>query len=211
MEIIGVVAHQRHETLTAPGRENLYVVEAYQGFGLARWAVRTNGDPAALAPAISAAIAEVDARVPVAEVQPMQALVDKANGPTRFAATLIGLFAGVAVVLAAIGLYGVLTTTVRQRSGEIAMRMVCGAHPKGILRLVLIEGMQLSAAGMALGLVIALSLTGWIRSMLVSIAPTDPATYVAITLLFTCTVVISALVPALRAARVDPVVAIRQP
>lgn len=210
VEIIGVVAHQRHETLTAPGREGLFFVDAYSGFFGGRWGVRTTGDPAAAASAIVAAINEVDARVPVAEVQPMQALVDKANGPTRFAATMIGIFAGVAVLLAAVGLYGVLATTVRQRTAEIGMRMVCGAHPSGILRLVLTEGLQLSGLGMLLGLAAALSLTGLIRSMLVSVTPTDPVTFAAITMLFTVIVILSALVPALRAARVDPVVAIRQ-
>ena len=97
-------------------------------FGASRWAVRTNGDPAALAAAVAAAVNEIDARVPIAEVQPMQAFVDKANGPTRFAATLIGIFAGRRGALAAVGLYGVLATTVRQRTAEIGMRMVCGAH-----------------------------------------------------------------------------------
>jgi putative ABC transport system permease protein len=123
---------------------------------------------------------------------------------------MIGIFAAVAVILAAIGLYGVLSTTVRQRTAEIGMRMVCGAHPRGILRLVLSEGLRLSAIGMVLGLGIALSLTNVIRSMLVSVTPTDPVTFVAISVLFLAIVVTSALVPALRAARVDPAVAIRQ-
>src|SRR4029079_13465869 len=134
-----VVAHQRHETLTSVGREAIFFADGYNGFGAPRWAVRTSGDPAAMAQAVAAAVASVDARVPVAEVQPMQALVDKANGPTRFAATMIGLFAAVAVILAGVGLYGVLATTVRQRTSEIGMRMVCGAEPTGILRLVLLE------------------------------------------------------------------------
>jgi putative ABC transport system permease protein len=164
----------------------------------------------AIAPSIAAAVNDVDARVPIAEVQPMQALVDKANGPTRFAATLIGLFAVIAVVLAAVGLYGVLATTVRQRTAEIGMRMVCGAEPTGILRLVMIDGLKLSAIGIVIGLAIALSLTGVLQSMLVSITPTDPMTFVAITSLFVVIVLLSALVPALRASRVDPVVAIRQ-
>ena len=161
------------------------------------------------APAIAAAVAEVDSRVPIAEVQSMQALVDKANGPTRFATTMIGLFALVAVVLAAVGLYGVLATSVRQRTAEIGMRMVCGAQPGGILRLVLTEGVRLSAAGMLLGIVVAFSLTGVIRSMLVSVSPTDPVTLMAITLLFLAIVIVSALIPARRAALVDPAVALR--
>ena len=209
VEIIGVVAHQRHESLTDVGREGIFFVDAYAGYVASRWAVRTNGDPAALAAPVAAAIKEIDARVPIAEVQPMQTYVDKANGPTRFATTLIGLFAGIAVLLAAVGLYGVLATTVRQRTSEIGMRMVCGAKPVGILRLVLFEGLRLSAMGMAVGLAIALSMTGLIRSMLVSVTPTDPLTFVAITLLFVAVVIVSTMIPALRASRVDPVVAIR--
>jgi putative ABC transport system permease protein len=210
VEIIGVVAHQRHETLTEPGREGIFFVDAYTGFGVPRWGVRTSGDPAAVASAVAAAVREVDARVPISEVHPLRYYVEKANGPTRFAATMIGIFAAVAVALAAIGLYGVLSTTVRQRTAEIGMRMVCGAHPRGILRLVLGEGLRLSAVGMLLGLVIAFSLTNVIQSMLVSVTPTDPLTFVAISALFLVVVVTSALIPALRAARVDPVVAIRQ-
>jgi putative ABC transport system permease protein len=210
VEIIGVVAHQRHETLIEPGREGLFFVDAYTGFGVPRWGIRTAGDPVAIAGAVAAAVKEIDARVPISEVQPLTTLVDKANGPTRFATTMIGIFAAVAVILAAIGLYGVLSTTVRQRTAEIGMRMVCGAHPRGILRLVLSEGLRLSAIGMVLGLGIALSLTNVIRSMLVSVTPTDPVTFVAISVLFLAIVVTSALVPALRAARVDPAVAIRQ-
>jgi predicted permease len=209
VEVVGIVAHQRHETLAAPGREAIFFLDGYFGFGVPRWAVRTTGDPMASAAAIAAAVAEVDARVPIAEVQPMQAFVDKANGPTRFATTMIGLFAIVAVVLAAVGLYGVLATTVRQRTAEIGMRMVCGAHPRGILRLVLAEGLRLSAVGMILGLAIALSLTGVIRSLLVSVTPTDPVTFVAITVLFLVIVIMSALIPALRAARVDPAFALK--
>jgi ABC-type antimicrobial peptide transport system permease subunit len=116
----------------------------------------------------------------------------------------------VALVLAAVGLYGVLSTTVRQRTGEIGMRMVCGANPSGILRDVLAEGLRLSAIGMALGLALTFSLTGLIRSMLVDVAPTDPLTFAAIIALFFAVAVLATLIPARRAAQVDPVVAMRQ-
>jgi putative ABC transport system permease protein len=211
VEVIGVVAHQRHESLTAIGREGIFFVDAYLGFGANRWAVRTTGDPVRLAPSIAAAIAEIDPRAPLAEVQPMSALVRRASGPTIFATTIIGLFAAVALVLAAIGIYGVLSTTVRQRTAEIGMRMVCGANPRRVLGMVLAEGLRLSVAGMAAGLALALSLTGAIRSLLVEVSPTDPLTFLTISLVFLVIAAIAVLVPARRAARVDPVSAIRQP
>jgi putative ABC transport system permease protein len=99
---------------------------------------------------------------------------------------------------------------VRQRTSEIGMRMVCGAEPTGILRLVLLEGLRLSAIGMVLGLGIAFSLTGVIRSLLVSVTPTDPVTFASITTLFVGIVILATIVPALRAARLDPMIAIRQ-
>jgi putative ABC transport system permease protein len=210
VEVIGVIAHQRHEGLAAPGREAIFFIDGYNGFGVPRWAVRTSGDPMSVAQAVAAAVQAIDGRVPVAEVQPMQAFVDRANGPTRFATTLIGVFAAIALVLAAIGLYGVLTTTVRQRTAEIGMRMVCGAQPSGILRLVLREGLWLSGAGMLVGAALALSVGGLIRSLLVGVTPTDPITYVFISVVFLAIVVMAALVPAMRASRVDPVVAIRE-
>jgi putative ABC transport system permease protein len=188
----------------------MFFIDAYNGFGIARWAVRTTGDPMAVAPSVVAAVNEVDSRVPIAEVQPMRAFVDRANGPTRFSATMIGIFAVIALVLAAVGLYGVLSTTVRQRTGEIGMRMVCGAQPSGILRDVLIEGLRLSAIGVALGLAVTFSLTGLIRSMLVDVTPTDPLTFVVIVVVFFAVAVVATIVPARRASRVDPVVAMRQ-
>jgi len=211
VEVIGVVAHQRHESLTSVGREGIFFVDAYVNFAVNRWALRTAGEPMALAPAVIAAMAEMDPRAPLAEVQPMSALVRRANGPTIFATTIIGLFAAVAVVLAAVGLYGVLSTTVRQRTPEIGLRIVCGAEPRRVLAMVLGEGLRLSVAGMTAGLLLATSLTGLIQSLLVEVSPTDPLTFAAISVLFLAIAAVSALVPARRAARVDPVVAIRQP
>src|SRR5262245_55283830 len=123
-EVIGVVEHERHSSLALPGPEAVFVPNGHFGHGFSgRWAVRTAGDPMAVAVAVRAAVAGVDPRTPIAEVRPMTALVDKAMAPARFTATLIGIFAAVAVVLAAVGLYGVLSTIVRQRTAEIGMRM----------------------------------------------------------------------------------------
>jgi putative ABC transport system permease protein len=209
VEIIGVVAHQRHESLSAPGREAIFFVDAFTGFGGGRWAVRTSGDPAALAPAIRAAIAEIDPRVPLSEVQPMTSLVDRAMAPVRFTTTLIGLFGGIAVALAAIGRYGVLSTIVRQRTPEIGMRLVFGAPRSTILRLVVGEGLKMSAVGVAAGLAAALALTRVVGSLMVGVSPTDPPTFLAITILFAAIALAAAWIPAYRASRLDPIAAIR--
>ena len=211
MEIIGVVAHQRHETLAAPGREGIFFIDAYTGFGSAnKWVLRTSGDAAAMVPAVRAAIREIDPRAVLAEVQPMAEFVDRASGPTEFAATLIGLFGFVALAMAAVGLYALLSTTVRLRTPELGMRMVCGADRSRILRLVFVDGLRLSVTGLLIGLAAALLVTKTLQSMLVAVSPTDPVTFVSIGVLFLLIVAAAALIPALRAASLNPLVAIRQ-
>jgi ABC-type antimicrobial peptide transport system permease subunit len=186
-----------------------YVPYQQWSFGRMDIVLRTSVEPLSVVPAFRRAVYAGDQDLPLSGVTTMEAAVAASTAGPRFTAILLGLFAGIAVLLAAVGLYGVLATTVRQRTSEIGMRMVCGAKPVGILRLVLFEGLRLSAVGMAAGLVIALSMAGLIRSMLVSVTPTDPLTFVAITLLFVAVVIVSTMIPALRASRVDPVVAIR--
>jgi putative ABC transport system permease protein len=210
-EVIGVVAHQRHSSLAVPGRESIYFADGYLGHGAAsRWAVRTSGDPNLIAPAVRAAVREVNPRAAVAEVQPMTAFVDKAMAPIRFTTTLIGMFAFVAVVMAAIGLYGVLATVVRQRTAEIGMRMVFGAPRASILTLIVGEGMKLSAGGIVIGLVAATMVTRVMTSMLVGVSPTDPLTFASIVLLFVAIAIAASWIPARRAARLDPMVALRE-
>jgi putative ABC transport system permease protein len=210
-EVIGVVAHQRHSSLAVPGRESIYFADGYLGHGAAsRWAVRTSGDPNLIAPAVRAAVRDVNRRAAVAEVQPMTAFVDKAMAPIRFTTTLIGVFAIVAVVMAAIGLYGVLATVVRQRTAEIGMRMVFGAQRASILTLIVGEGMKLSAGGIVIGLVAAAMVTRVMTSMLVSVSPTDPLTFASIVLLFVAIAIAASWIPARRAARLDPMVALRE-
>jgi len=210
-DIIGVVAHQRHSSLALPGPEAIFILDGHFGHGFAgRWAVRTSGDPQQAAQAVRAAVASIDPRAALAEVQPMQAFVDRAMAPVRFTTTLIGIFAAVAVVLAAVGLYGVLSTIVRQRTAEIGMRMVFGAPRASILQLVVGEGLRLSVAGMVLGLAGALAVTRVMASMLVGVEPTDPMTFAAIALLFVVIAAGASWVPAWRASRLDPMDAIRE-
>src|SRR6185312_1879421 len=150
--VIGVVAHERDETLASDGREVLFIAD---------------GDPAALAPAVRVAVHTFDPSLSIAEVQPMQVFVDRAEAPTRFALALISTFAAIAIILAAVGLYGVLSTVVRQRTPELGMRMAFGAPSRSIFRLVITQGVRLSAIGIACGLVAAVLLTRAMTSMLV--------------------------------------------
>jgi putative ABC transport system permease protein len=210
VEIIGVVRHQRHESMAIEGREALFFVAGGPvGGGANRWIVRTQGPPETLGPSIRAAIAEADARATVLDMQPMTEFVNKSMAPIRFSVVLISIFAAVAVVLAVVGLYGVLSTVVRQRTAEIGVRMAFGATRANILRLVVGEGLRLSAVGVAAGLIAAFLVTGVMRSMLVSVTPTDPVTFVSITALFLTISAIAAWVPARRAARLAPTIALR--
>jgi hypothetical protein len=211
LEVIGVVDHQRHESLATDGREGTYFTDGFFGHGAAgAWALRTTGNPARLAPAVRAAVAELDPKLPVAEIQPLQALVDRAMGPTRCALALIAVIAAIAAVLAAVGLYGVLSTTVRQRTAEIGVRMAFGAPNGSIFRLLIGEGLKLSAAGVVLGLVAAFLLTRVMSTMLVGVGATDPVTFGAIVLVFFVIAALASWVPAKRAAGLQPTIALRE-
>ena len=139
----------------------------------------------------------------------MQALVDKAMAPVRFTATLIGLFSAVATILAAVGLYGVLSTIVRQRTAEIGLRMVFGAEPRSILNLIVGEGLRLSAMGVVAGIVGALAANRLIASLLVGVGASDPVTFGGIVALFAVVTFVASWLPAYRAARLEPMVALR--
>jgi putative ABC transport system permease protein len=212
-QVIGVVRHVRHLTLTEPGREAVFTPIGMFGFGVGlRWAIRTTGDPSRLMPDVRRVVAQADPQVAIGNLKPMSAYVDLAMAPTRFALVLIGVFGAVAAVLAAIGLYGVLSTAVRQRTGEIGVRMAFGATGSSIFGLIVGQGLLLSGVGIGVGLLAALTLTGVMSkaNMLVSIKPTDPPTYAAIALLFVAIAAVACWIPARRAASLDPNAALRQ-
>jgi putative ABC transport system permease protein len=162
-----------------------------------------------MAGAVRAAVAEVDPQLLVTEMQPMDALVEKAQANTRFTLMLIGVFAVVAALLVGVGLYGVLSTVVRQRTVEIGVRMAVGASPGSILRLIVGYGLRLTALGMGIGLVAALALTRGMNALLVGIQATDPLTFVAMAAVFLLIAVVSLWLPARRAAGLDPTAALR--
>ena len=211
VNIIGVVAHERGVSLSEPGREQVFVTDAYVGSGATdHWAVRTGTDSAKYANNVLAAIKAFDSHLLVTDMKPMEAVVEKAQSETRFSLLLIGTFAVIAALLAGVGLYGVLATVVRQRSAEIGIRMALGARPVNIFQLVVGQGLRLTAIGVVVGLFAAFALTREMASMLVGIKATDPLTFVTMVVLFFLIAAISSWLPARRAASLDPTAALRE-
>jgi len=209
VEIIGVVAHERGVSLSDPGREQVYLPDAYVGFGATdHWALRTTGDPAKYADAVRAALKDFDPHLLITDLQPMDAVVEKAQAGTRFSLLLIGAFAVIAALLAGVGLYGVLATVVRQRTAEIGIRMALGAQPANIFQLVVGQGLRLTAIGVLFGLFAAFAMTREMTSMLVGIKATDPLTFVTMAVLFFLIAATSSWLPAWRASRLDPTAAL---
>ncbi|HSG81916.1 MAG TPA: FtsX-like permease family protein, partial [Gemmatimonadota bacterium] len=211
VEVIGVVEHQRAESMARQGRETVYFTDRYAGgFGNQTWVVRGTANPAQLTAQLRSEIAALDPLLPITDVRPMEEYVADSMAANRFALVLIGIFGITALVLAAVGLYGVLAYVVRQRTPEIGVRMAFGAESGSILRLVVGQGAVLTAVGLAFGLIAAFWLTRFMTALLVEITPTDPITFVATALLFAVVALVAAYVPARRATLVDPVVALRE-
>ena len=210
-DVIGVSQHQRRVTLAEEGTGSIFFPEGHAGPGAAgRWVVRTTGDPLAIVPTLRGELGKLDPTIALSQVESLGLFVNRATAPTRFALVLIGVFAGVAVLLAAIGLYGVLASVVRQKTSEIGVRIAFGAPTSSIFREFIGRGLKLAGLGVAAGSVAALGFTRWMESMLVGVAPTDPATYGSIAVLFILIAALACWVPARRAARLNPIVALRQ-
>jgi putative ABC transport system permease protein len=171
--------------------------------------VRSTIDPASLVTAVRRQIHSVDPDLPFAKVAAMESRIYDALKPQRFNTFLMGLFAALALLLAAVGLYGVLSYSVAQRRHEIGVRMALGAQTRDVLGLVLRHGMTLTLIGMAIGLVAAIGLTRLIKTLLVGVSATDPVTFIVIALLFAMVALLACYLPARRATKVDPMVALR--
>jgi len=209
-DIVGVVAHQRNTSLIDPGREQLYVTDGYINHQAASWwALRTDGDPSAIAGPVREVVKRQGKETLINQLQSMDSLVTKAQAQTRFSLLLIGVFSGIAALLAGVGLYGVLATLVRQRTAEIGVRMALGAAPTRIFRLMVGKGLYLSVIGIAIGAIGAFALTRVLASMLLEVKPTDPVTFVAVAGLFLVIAFLASWLPALRAAGLDPTTALR--
>ncbi|MCU1238275.1 MAG: hypothetical protein JWP63_6242, partial [Candidatus Solibacter sp.] len=209
-EIVGVVGHQRLTSLAEPGREQMYLADGYMNHrAVQAWAVRTRGNPAKYVAVVRATMARFDRSLLVTDVQDMDWIVERAQTGTRFSLFLIAAFAGIAALLAGVGLYGVLSTVVRQRTAEIGVRMALGAAPGGIFVLMVGYGLRLSVAGIAAGSLVAVLLTRAMTSMLVGIKPTDPVTFGVMAVLFFLIAALATWIPARRAAALDPSAALR--
>jgi putative ABC transport system permease protein len=172
-------------------------------------AVRTTGDPRRLTEAVARAVREADPDQPTHSVRTMEEVQAAATASRRFSIQLLGGFACLALLLAAIGIYGVMAYLVSQRTREIGIRMALGARPGSVVRLVVSYALRLAVAGVALGIVAAGLLTRLISGMLFDVSPTDPWTFATITLMLLATALVATFTPARRAARVDPMVALR--
>jgi predicted permease len=208
-EIVGIVGDLRHEGLQVPPRPEVYVPLAQDPLPYFAVALRTAGDPAALAVPLREAMREIDADQPVSRLRPMAELVAAATSGTRFQGALLGAFAAVALALAAVGIYGVMAHAVAHRTREIGVRMALGAARSDIMRLVVGQGMRLAAAGIALGIGGALALTRLLSAQLFGVAPSDPATFACVTLALGAVALAACWLPARRATRVEPMAALR--
>jgi ABC-type antimicrobial peptide transport system permease subunit len=172
-------------------------------------AVRGDGDAAALASAVRDTARGIDPGVTLWQIRPMQGLLDDHLAPRRLALLLVQGFAAVALALALIGIYGVLSYTVSQRRPEIGVRMALGATPSGILRMTIRDGLRLAVPGVALGIVAALLLTRLAGAVLFNVSPGDPVSYVVLSAAVLGVALAACYLPARRAARIDPITAIR--
>jgi predicted permease len=210
IEIVGVVGHTKHEGLDAEARVQLYLPAAQVPRQLMAVAVRTAGDPERYVNQMREAVRSADPELPISGVRTMEELIEQSVGQRKLSMMLLSLFSGIALVLASIGIYGVMSYSVTQRSRELGVRIALGARQSDVLRLVLRQGMSLALVGIAIGVGAALLLTRLIQSQLFGVRASDPLTFVAVALLLGGTALIANLVPALRAMRVDPAVVLRE-
>ena len=210
-EVVGVVGDVRHSGLDATVTQQIYVPERQWQWAdaVATLLVRTAGDPAALAPTVQRVARAVDPSQPVMRLRTMEQVVAASTAQRRLALTLFAAFAGVALLLAAFGIYGVLASLVAERGREIGVRTALGATPGDTLRLVMAHGARLAGLGLLLGVAGALALGRLLQGLLYGVRPGDPLTLAAVAALLALVAGLACLIPALRALRVSPMVALR--
>lgn len=208
--VTGVVGDIHQDGLDQPPKPAFYISALQAGFPPGSLAIHTQVDPASLASAVRQAVWSIDPDQPVTEVATMEEILDREVFARRLQMTLLAAFAGLALLLAAIGLYGVLAYLVGQQLPEIGVRMALGAAPADILRRVLLRGLRLALIGIALGFAGALVLSRLVASVLYGIKPGDPPTYALVALVLLVTAALASYLPARRAMRVDPIATLRE-
>jgi predicted permease len=207
--IVGVIGNIRHDGLESAVAPEAFLPSAQDVNGDMALAVRGDGDPAALASAVRDAVRAVDPSVTVWEMRTLDDMLQEHVAPRRLAMLLVQGFALVALALALIGIYGVLSYTVSQRVPEIGVRMALGASPAEILRMTIGDGLRLAVPGIALGVIAAFAATRLASAVLFNVSPADPASYAVLTAAVLAVAFAACYLPARRAARIDPLSAIR--
>jgi predicted permease len=216
--VVGIVADERHNGVTGIVKEKFFIPHSQwhvaTGGNLIRSVfvvARTTGDPMAIAGAVRNEVRQLDPTLPVANVRPMAEVVGAALATPRLTGFLLATFAGIALALAAVGIYGVLAYLVSQRTQEIGVRLAIGADRTQVLKMILRQGMTLAISGVAIGIAAAFLLTRLMQSLLYQVRPVDPATFVAVPVLLLAVSLVASYVPARRATNVSPLLALRTP
>ena len=209
-EIVGVVENEKMEGLDQEAPAAMYVnlLQAPQ-VGAITLMVRTDQDPTPLVPAVRELVWSIDADLAVYRIATMEETLSAAVARERFASVLLAVFAGVAVLIASLGVYGLLSYLVAQRGHEVGVRMALGANAADVVRLVVAQGLAMTAVGLIAGMAGAVAVSRFLEGMLFEISATDPVAYVAVALCLGLAAVGACLVPARRAARIDPIVSLR--
>jgi putative ABC transport system permease protein len=208
-EIVGIVGDIRHNGVTTEPRPTVFLAQAQVPGYITYVVVRTSSDLQGMAAAVRREIQQVDPRQALSSVQPMRQYVSAALARPRLYATLLGAFAALALVLSAVGLYGLMAYTVSRRTHEIGIRMALGARGADVLRSILAQGARLAVTGVAAGTLCAMALSRLLTALLYGVSPSDPLTYVGAIVVLGGVALAAALVPARRASRVDPILALR--
>jgi ABC-type antimicrobial peptide transport system permease subunit len=208
--IVGVVGHVKQTDLAGKDVKGKFYFSLYQSpQPVATLIARTASGPARLGAAMRAAVQAVDSTQPVSQVRLLADMINSSLAPRRFVVTVLGVFAGLALLMAVIGLYGVISYAVTQRTQEMGVRMALGAEPAEILRLVLSQGVRLACAGAAIGLVVSLIASRLLRNQLFHVSSFDPLTFTLVAAVLIGAALAASYIPARRATRVDPLVALR--
>jgi len=208
-EIVGVAADTKEDELTGEVRDALYLPYVASADPAMTLVLRTNVDPLSLVTTARDEIRRVDAEQAVSNINTLSGLLNEATAQPRFNTAMLALFALLALVLATVGIYGVIAYAVAQRTQEIGIRMALGARAGNVQRLILAQGLKLTLCGVGIGLLAAFALTRWMKTLLFGVSTTDPLTFVGIALLLTFVALLACWIPARRATKVDPMIALR--